>query len=175
MKRRSYLLITALLASVSFAQPGVAQFDENSRHGGFHVGLSGVGSTASYGLQGEAAINEHVSIGAWVDTWGFSQSFGVGSSVVGWDVRYIAVAGTGSYHFQIEDQPELDLFAGGSLGYFVVSSSTTGSTGVFTGNGSRIFFGAHGGVRYWFKESLAGLAQIGIGASHLTLGLDFGL
>lgn len=175
MPRLQLTLPSCLLAIALIAHPAAAQFDENSRHGGVHLGVSGVGSTASFGLQGETAINENVSIGAWVDTWGFSQSFGVAGSVVGWDVRYFAVAGTGAYHFAIEDQPELDLFVGGSLGYFVVSSSTSGSTGVFTGNGSRLFFGAHGGARYWFKENLAGLAQIGIGASYLTIGLDFGL
>lgn len=176
MTRKLSSLVACLLVTALAALPATAQFDENSRHGGFHLGVSGVGSTAAFGLQGETAINENVSVGAWFDTWGFDQSFGVGSSVIGWDVRYYAVAGTAAYHFQIEDQPELDLFAGGSVGYFVVQSTTSGTSGgVFSGSGSRLFFGAHGGARYWFKENIAGLAQLGIGASYLTLGLDFKL
>lgn len=62
------------------------------------------------------------------------------------------------------------------MGYYVVQSSASGSTGgVFTGSGSRLFIGAHGGARYWFKENLAGLAQLGVGESNLTIGLDFSL
>lgn len=174
---RRFIRATAFVAAFAISSvPVSAQFNADSRHGGFHVGVSGVGSTASIGLQGETAINENVSIGGWVDTWSFGQTFGIGGTAVGWDLRYFAFAATGAYHFAIEEQPELDLFVGGAVGYFVVQSSTTGSTGnVFTGSGSRLFIGAHGGARYWFKENMAGLAQLGVGASYLTLGLDFSL
>lgn len=174
MPRFHALLALAVVAATPLAAQ--AQFDADSRHGGFHVGMSGVGSTAAIGVQGEVAFNDNVSLGAWVDTWSYGQSFGALGSDISWNVRYVAVAATGAYHFAIEDQPELDLFVGGSLGYFIVQSSTTSSTGgVYTGNGSRLFIGAHGGARYWFKENLAGLAQLGVGASYLTIGLDFSL
>ena len=175
MTKRWLALALGQFAVVTLAAPAAAQFDADSRHGGFHIGVSGVGSTAAIGLQGETALNENVSIGGWVDTWSYGQRFGLVGSTVDWDVRYIAFAATGAYHFPIESQPKLDLFAGGALGYFVVRTSTSAATGVFTGDGSRLFFGAHGGARYWFKENLAGLAQLGVGASYLTLGLDFGL
>lgn len=175
MTTRWMIPALSLFVCAALATPAAAQFDADSRHGGFHLGLSGVGSTASIGLQGEMAVNEKVSVGGWVDTWSYGQSFGVVGSTIDWDVRYIAFAATGSYHFAVESQPKLDLFAGGALGYFIVQSSTSGTTGVFTGSGSRLFLGAHGGARYWFKENMAGLAQLGIGASYLTVGLDFGL
>ena len=174
MNRNSLFAVVTLAALTPFAAQAQGQFDENTRHAGFHLGVSGVGSTASIGAQGDVAINDQFSVGGWFDTWSYGQSFGVLGSTVSWDIRYIAFAGTGSFHFPIEDQPNLDLFAGGSLGFFVVQATTTGTTGVFTGDGNRLFFGAHGGARYWFKENMAALAQIGVGASYLTLGMDFG-
>lgn len=176
MVRNSVRILAVITTFALSTAPASAQFDADSRHGGFHVGLSGVGSTASIGVQAETAINDNVSIGGWVDTWSFGQTFGLGGSALSWDLRYFALAATGAYHFAIEDQPELDLFVGGAVGYYVVQSSTSGTTGsVFTGSGSRLFFGAHGGARYWFKENLAGVAQLGLGASNLTIGLDFSL
>lgn len=175
MSTRWFGFTVALCAGLVLAAPAAGQFDADSRHGGFHLGVSGVGSTAAIGLQGEMAVNERVSVGGWVDTWSYGQTFGGVGSTIDWDVRYVAFAATGAYHFPIESQPKLDVFAGGALGYFIVRTSTSGSAGVFTGNGSRLFFGAHGGARYWFKENLAGLAQLGVGASYLTIGLDFSL
>ena len=175
MTKRRLVVALALLAGATLPTPGHSQFNSDSRHGGFHLGVSGVGSTAAIGLQGEVALTENVSVGGWVDTWSYGQTFGVVGSTIDWDVRYIAFAATGAYHFPIESQPKLDLFAGGALGYFIVRTSASGTTGVFTGDGSRLFCGAHGGARYWFNEKLAGLAQLGVGASYLTLGLDFAL
>jgi len=176
MAKRVFILALGVLAFTALHRPVAAQFDADSRHGGFHLGMSGVGSTAAIGAQGEVALNENVSVGAWLDTWSYGQNFNVLGSNIDWNVRYVALAATGAYHFPIESQPKLDLYAGGALGYFVVSTSTSGTgSGAFTGSGSRVFFGAHGGARYWFKESMAGLAQLGIGASYLTIGMDFGL
>lgn len=176
MTKTRFAAALALILATMTPLAVEAQFDADSRHGGFHLGMSGVGSTASIGLQGEVAFNDRVSIGGWVDTWSYGQSFGAMGSSISWDVRYFALAATSAYHFAIEDQPELDLFVGGSLGYFIVQSSSTSSTGtVYGGSGSRLFFGAHGGARYWFKENIAGLAQLGVGASYLTIGLDFSL
>ena len=62
------------------------------------------------------------------------------------------------------------------MGYFIVQSSTTSTTSsVFAGSGSRLFLGVQGGAHYWFEENIAGLAQLGVGASYLTIGLDFAL
>ena len=65
---------------------------------------------------------------------------------------------------------------GASLGYYVVNASASGPSGVvYTGDGSRMFFGGHAGVRYFFRETMSGVARVGVGASYLTLGMDFGL
>lgn len=175
---RPCMLVAALVVLGSLLAPCTAraQFTEDGRWAGFHLGVSGVGSTAAIGVQGEVAYNDRIAIGAWVDTWSYGQSFSVLGTNTSWNTRYVALAGTGSYHFPIENNEKLDPFVGLSVGYFVVSASATGPTGsIFTGDGSRMFIGGQAGVRYFFKENMAGVALIGVGASYLTVGMDFGL
>jgi hypothetical protein len=149
-----------------------AQFGADKKFLGVHVGLSGVGSAAALGVNGEIAYNERIGIGAWFDTWGYGETFG-GTS---WDVRYFAIAGTGAYHFPIESNPKIDPFLGLALGYFVVNTSVNGvGIGEYGGDASRLFVGGFGGARYFFSDTLTGVARLGFGASYLTVGLDFAI
>ncbi len=152
------------------AVPTFAGYGKDQKFIGAHVGMSGVGSTANYGLNGEVAYNEHIGIGGWVDTWSYGSTFGA----FDWNVRYIAVAGTGAYHFAIKDNPKVDPFAGAALGYYIVSTSTNATgAGAYQGSASRMFLGGYGGVRYFFKPQLSGVARLGFGSSYLTLGVDY--
>jgi hypothetical protein len=174
--RTSGAIVALSLIGLLFAPAAEAQFEQGQRRVGVHVGLSGVGSAASIGASGEVAYTDRISVGAWADTWSYGESYAVIGDRYSWDVRYIAVAGTGAYHFPIEGQPKLDPFAGLSLGYFIVNTEASGPFGVsYTGDSSRIFFGGFGGVRYSFQERLSGEARLGFGASHLTLGLSYRL
>ncbi len=169
-------IVTALVVA-GFLAPGSAagQFATSDRWLGGHVGLSGVGSAPAFGVNGEVGYRENIGIGAWIDTWSYGESFGSTGGSVEWNVRYVSIAGTGAYHFPLENSPNLDPFLGLALGYFVVSSSARSSVGGVTygGDASRIFLGGFGGLRYLFKENLAGLARLGFGASYLTVGVDF--
>jgi hypothetical protein len=153
-----------------------AQFGPNQKYLGAHIGLSGVGSTAAFGINGEVAYNNRITIGGWADTWGYGETFGTGAGTYDWNVRYFALAGTGAYHFPIESTPKLDPFVGLALGYYIVSTKANGFDGIdYGGDASRIFLGGYGGARYFFKETMAGVARVGFGASYLTVGLDFKL
>ncbi len=175
--------IGALLALPGVAQAqgaagaaGISGYGKDQKYIGAHVGMSGVGSTANYGLNGEVSYNEHIAIGGWVDTWSYGESFGGLGGTYDWTVRYIAIAGTGAYHFAIKSNPRVDPFAGAALGYYIVSTSTSATgAGSYSGSASRMFLGAYGGVRYFFTPSLGGVARVGFGSSYLTLGLDYRL
>ena len=170
MRARVLLVVSALVISVgTFASQAQAQFQPKQKFLGAHVGLSGVGSAAALGVNGEVAYNDRIGIGAWFDTWSYSSSF-VGGE---WSVRYVALAGTGAYHFPVKSNPKIDPFLGVAVGYFVVSTSTDVNGANYGGNGSRIFAGGFGGARYLFKPNLAGVARLGFGASYLTVGVDF--
>lgn len=178
MKPFRSLTLVAALVGASLVAPSTAraQYTEDGRWAGFHLGMSGVGSTATIGVQGEVAFKDRIAIGGWIDTWSYGQSFAVLGSTSSWDTRYISFAGTGSYHFPIENREKLDPFVGVSVGYYVVSVSATGPTGAtYTGAGNRMFVGGHAGARYFFKDAMSAVALVGVGASYLTIGMDFGL
>jgi len=125
-------------------------------------------------VSGEIAYNDRIAIGAWADTWGYGESYATSVGNYDWNVRYVALAGTGAYHFPIKSTPRLDPFLGLALGYFMVSSKAEGLSGVtYAGDASRIFLGGFGGARYFFNDSMSGVARAGFGASYLTLGVDF--
>jgi hypothetical protein len=169
---RFHLVAGALaLAVMLSAQPAAAQYDAKQKYLGAHVGLSGVGSSTTLGVNGEVSYSDKISIGAWMDWWSYGDDFGT----VNWDVTYIALAGTGAYHFKIENNSKLDPFLGLALGYFIVSTSTNIPGANYSGDDSRLFLGGFGGLRYFFKPNMAGVVRAGFGASTLTLGLDFKL
>lgn len=178
MLRVRSLGAAALVAALTTFSPASAdaQFVEGGRYAGFHLGMSGVGSTAAFGGQGEIAYNENISIGAWFDYWSYGETYTFSGFTTDWSTRYVSLAGTGAYHFPIENNPKLDPFLGVAVGYYIVSTSTSDSNGgVYSGDGSRMFVGGHAGVRYFFKPTMSGVARLGVGSSYLTLGMDFGL
>jgi hypothetical protein len=175
MSGATLIRIGLLVVLVMAALPadGAAQFGADQKYVGAHLGLSGVGSAPAIGLNAEMSYNDRIGIGAWADTWSYGETFGTSLGAYSWDVRYIAVAGTGSYHFPLADHPKVDPFLGVALGYFIVSTTGSGTGGVsYAGDSSRMFLGGFGGVRYAFRENLSAVARAGVGASHLTLGID---
>jgi hypothetical protein len=170
VSRASWIATSLLFAALFVPGRAAAQYGASQKYLGGHIGLSAYGSTAAFGVSGEVSYNDRIGIGAWLDYW----SYGYSNF---YDLRYIAVAGTGAYHFPVRSNPKLDPFAGLALGYFIVSDSYNGpgNDPGYTGSSSRIFLGGFGGIRYFFKPSLAGVARIGFGASYLTVGLDFRL
>jgi hypothetical protein len=167
--------LTSFLFGLAIAAaPAEAQFAQGQKYLGAHLGLSGVGSSASIGVNGEVAYNDRIAIGAWADTWGYGDDIGTVAGNYSWDIRYIALAGTGSYHFPIASNPKIDPFLGLALGYYIVSTNADGFDGIsYSGDASRVFLGGYGGARYFFKETLGGVARLGFGASYLTVGVDF--
>jgi hypothetical protein len=168
------LVLVILLGLALVPARADAQFARGQKYVGAHVGLSGIGSAASLGVNGEVAYNDRIAIGSWVDTWGYGDDISTGAGNYSWDVRYFALSGTGAYHFPVASNPKIDPFLGLALGYYVVNSKADGLAGVtYSGDASRIFLGGFGGARYFFKETLSGVARLGFGASYLTVGLDF--
>lgn len=173
---RTWFAVALLAAGFLAPSPASAQLASGQKNFGAHVGLSGVGSAPTLGVSGEVAYSDRISVGAWADTWSYGESYAIGTGSYRWDVRYVALAGNSAYHFPIEDHPKLDPFVGVSLGYFVVSTQGSGTGGIaYAGDSSRMFVGGFGGVRYAFRERLSGVARLGFGASHLTLGVDYRL
>ena len=177
MKTTRMLLTTLLAIAASLiAVEASAQFQQGQKSVGAHLGLSGVGAAPALGVSGELAYSDRLALGGWVDTWSHGESVGTSQGRYRWNSRYLSLAGTGAYHFPVEEHPKWDPFLGLAVGYFVVSTSADGPSGVSAdAAASRMFLGGFGGVRYSFAERLRGVARAGFGASYLTIGIDYRL
>jgi hypothetical protein len=161
------ILLAGATANVS------AQFSAGSSFVGPNVSMSGVGGATAIGGQFERAISDRFGIGGTATYWSFGEDFSTVGGTFGYSVKYIAVAGNGTYHFEVDNE-RFDPFIGGALGYYMVNYSTDVNELQYSElEGSRMFFGAFGGVRYFLKENLALIGRAGVGASYLTVGVDF--
>src|SRR5690606_12122872 len=98
-RRMAGMLAAVIAAGLALPGGAAAQYGAGQKYRGVHVGMSGVGSTAAIGVSGEMAYNDRISLGAWADTWSYGEDFATGLGSYSWNVRYIALAGTGAYHF----------------------------------------------------------------------------
>jgi hypothetical protein len=128
------------------------------------------GSTAAFGGHFEHAVSDRFGVGAAVEYF----SYGCGSGDITCNLKYVSLAGTGVYHFEVSNE-KLDPFVGGALGYHVVSCtiSVVGDNTNYCGSGSRLLIGAFGGLRYFVKESIAIVGRAGYGLGYLSVGVDF--
>jgi len=89
-----------------------------------------------------------------------SESFGLSN----YTFTAIPVMAIGNVHFEVPNQPKLDLYAGASVG--IIRGSFSGSfTGIPGGGASNTDtgFGIQGGARYGIGDKLSVMGQIGIG------------
>jgi hypothetical protein len=163
------LLLTLLVAIGICVASADAQFAKGKSFLGPHIGLSGVGSTITFGGDYEYGVTKEIGIGALVDYWKYDFDFFLTSS--GFSYSYLVIGATGSYHFDIKE-PKWDVFGGLALGYYIVSVTTP--VGTFTGfDSSRLFVGLQGGARYFISPNLALQGRLGFGAYILAVGVDF--
>ena len=166
-------LIGALISSAAFGQG----FKNGSKtlNAGIGIGFATLEGTAtippiSAGLQ--VGITDKFSVGGIVCYAG--SSYKVGGSYE-WKYSYIVIGARGEYHF-MEPSNKLDLYAGLTLGYNIVSVTQTGGTFIgYSAAASALFLGGHVGARYAVSNSWGGFAELGYGIGYLTVGAFFKL
>ncbi len=176
MKKNLFTIaIILLVASQLFGQgykKGV-----NNLNIGVGMGLNGITGEStlppiSIGYQ--LGINKKYSVGAIV---GYSSS-SAKVLTYEWTYTYIFIGGRGEYHF-MEPTDKLDAYAGGTLGYNIVSVSEPDNLpafGSFAAVGtSYLIYGAHAGIRYAFSKSFGAFAEVGYGIGLVTVGLNLKL
>jgi hypothetical protein len=162
MARTTRVLAAAVFAVLFSSSAVSAQWESGKWFAGPHIGLSGVGSTISFGAAAEKGYNKNIGIGAVVDYWSYGES--------SFDYSYFSLAAMGNYHFIVTDT-KIDPFLGLGLGYYVVSVDCGGFDDLC--DASRIFLAGNAGVRYWFRPTLAGVARVGLGHGLLNLGVEW--
>lgn len=167
-------MVTLGVAVLAVVGPARAQFKAGKSFIGPALGLSGVGSSALVEGHFEVARTRNIGIGAFVNHWSFGQAslLDTGSD---YSVKYTALGGNGSYHFELEND-RWDPFVGVSVGYYLVSESiSVTGVGNASANTNRVFAGLQAGVRYFVSPAVAVNARAGFGASYLSVGVDFRL
>lgn len=160
-----------------FTSNANAQFENQKNYLGPHIGLSGVGSALTFGLDYERGITNPgdfgpgiIGIGGLFDYYHYSEDYGLYGSG-GW--TYIDIGVSGMYHFVL-DNKKLDPFLGLVLGYEVATWSWNGgylsgyspSAGGFTLGGSA-------GIRYFLNDNWALQARVGFGFYIFAVGVDY--
>lgn len=143
-------------------------FRQGSSFIGPSLSLASYGSTIAIGGHFERAISERFGVGA------AAQYFSYGCDAPGIDcsVKYVSLAGTGAYHFEVSNE-KLDPFVGVALGYHLVSCTLDFQGVDYCGSSNRFLLGAFGGIRYFVKESIAIVGRAGFGLGYLSVGVDF--
>lgn len=92
----------------------------------------------------------------------------------GWEYTYTVVGARGSLHYPAVEK--LDTYAGLMLGYNFVSVKEFGDfPSIHSGSStsSDVTFSVYIGGRYYFKDNLAAMMELGYGVAYLNLGLAF--
>ena len=174
MKKTIILLASLAAISNIFAQ-----------NGGFAKGQKllnlGIGVNSFYsrgiplGASFEVGITDEISVGGNVDYLSTKYNFGDGSFS---KFTALYVGARGSYHFNellnIENE-KIDLFAGGTLGFRVLTYRDEFSSFSYTGLfGNGLFLGAFIGGRYYFNKKVGAFLELGaIGSTNARLGVSF--
>jgi hypothetical protein len=174
MKNTILMLFVASILSFT-SEKAFAQFEKGDKLLNLGIGLNSYyGGGVPIGAAFEYGITDEISIGAQID---FSRwSYGYGGYK--WSYTFVPVAVRGSYHFgKLINLPtdKLDLYGGAALGYYISKyKDNTGYTGYYDNvYGNKALFGIYAGGRYYFKDNIAGFAEVGYGVSTLKVGVTF--
>lgn len=171
MLHKIYTTFLAAFVVASFASTASAQFENQKNYAGAHIGLSGVGSALTLGLDYERGITDIGQVGPGIIGLGGLFDYYSYSYFETVKVTYIDLGVSGMYHFVL-DNKKLDPFVGLVLGYEITSWSNTfygyvePSVGGFTLGGSA-------GIRYFLNDNWALQARVGFGFYILAVGVDY--
>ncbi len=172
-------LSVALLAGsviALFAPKANAQFEKGMNYAGAHVGLSGVGSALTLGLDYERGITQPGEVGPGIIGIGglFDYfTYGADEYAYGGSWTYIDFGVSGMYHFVLQDK-KWDPFLGLVLGYEVASWKWNNAyAGLYSPSAGGFTLGGSAGVRYFFNDNWAAQARVGFGFYILAVGVDY--
>jgi hypothetical protein len=185
MKKTFALVLVSLLlvSSMALSQNAFTTKDMNLS-AGVGIGMYGIYGTAGMPPVFVAfdmavpSISPKVSLGGIVAYAGSSDDFGYGK----WEYKYIVIAVRGDYHL-LENNKNIDAYAGIGIGYDIVSSSVTWSNSAYestfgryySASASYFFYDFHVGGRYYFSPKFAAMAELGYGVGFLRVGISYKL
>lgn len=174
LSKLSTALFAALMVTV-LASRANAQFENQKNYAGAHIGLSGVGSALTLGLDYERGITNVGEVGPGIiGIGGLFDYFSYGDNqTYGGTWTYMDFGVSGMYHFVL-DNKNWDPFLGLVLGYEIASWKwNTAYSGAYSPTAGGFALGGSAGVRYFFNDNWAAQARIGFGFYILAVGVDY--
>lgn len=121
----------------------------------------------------ELAVRDHVlekgvvGIGGYLCAEKYKYSF----SRKGWETTSFIIGASGSFHYPLIDH--FDTYSGFMLGYEILRNEYFGGydESDYTGSSNGIKWAWFAGGRYYFRENMAALLELGYGVAYLTFGL----
>ncbi len=176
MLRKLSVALFAAFVVAFFAPKANAQFENQKNYAGAHIGLSGVGSALTLGLDYERGITSPGEVGPGIiGIGGLFDYFSYGDAALAGNWTYIDFGVSGMYHFVL-DNKKWDPFLGLVLGYEVASWTwNSGYSGLGLGSPTAGGFtlGGSAGVRYFLSDQWALQARVGFGFYILAVGVDY--
>jgi hypothetical protein len=178
-KLLSVSIFIVIAAAISFGQ--TYKKGDNNLNIGIGPGLAGIYgsmSVPSISAGYQVGVHQKFSVGGIV---GYSSSSYDEGTYYGvdykWTYTYIFIGGRGEYHFIDADIENLDIYAGITLGYNIVSVSSPSNTlyGNYTAEGSYLLYGFHAGGRYYFTPKIGAFLELGYGVGYIVAGVTFRL
>jgi hypothetical protein len=181
MKKSVLLLVVAVFAFTQL----VAQestFSKGDKVLNLGIGLGGRWS-GSYMKTSVPPISVSMEFGV-VDKVLEKGSIGVGPylayashkweySGYGWKITDIIIGARGSFHYPLVDK--LDTYTGLLLGYDISSEKEIGTTpyggGLYNSSYGGVSYAWFVGARYYFSDSFAAMAELGVGITYLNIGI----
>ncbi len=143
------------------------------------IGLGGFGyyGTTSFPLLTvgmDYGFHKYMTLGGTFSYTSSSQDY----SVVKYTYSYTSIAFRGTFHptmWMKKVKIPLDPYGAASLGYTILSTSSTGSgSNIYRSSGNNsIYPGFAVGARYWFAPNFAGQAETGLGRALLDIGIAY--
>jgi hypothetical protein len=141
---------------------------------GYSTVLPPISVSVDYAIEQDIVDEGTVSVGGY---FGVAQNryradyFG---GEYGWNFTYIVIGPRGTYTYPIEEN--LDIYGGLMLGYNIATvkevGDVPGNANYSAGGFAYDFFA---GGRYYFKDNMAAMVELGYGVSILRLGVSFKL
>jgi len=174
IRKLSTVALAAMMVAF-FASKASAQFENQKNYAGAHVGLSGVGSTLTLGLDYERGITNPgevgpgiIGLGGLFDYYHWSEN----QSGFGGSWTYIDLGVSGMYHFVLDNR-KWDPFLGLVLGYEIATWSWSGVSGLSSPTAGGFTLGGSAGVRYFLNDNWALQARVGFGFYIFAVGVDY--
>ena len=89
----------------------------------------------------------------------------------GWSTTFIIIGGRATYEFDLFNDPKIDTYVGGILGYNIVRTNVFGDQTVNIQGVSWFTYNGFVGIRYGLGSNLSIFAEAGYGISYFTGGI----